>query len=107
MTRSGRAYGTKLSSSLYEADLVTGALEALAGVTRHRTLVSSISVFASNAEPGANEDAAVVGPTDPDDYAHAKVVAERATAGSVGDRSVQFIDVRDLAEWLISAEDRG
>ena len=132
----------------YEADLVTGALEALADSTQHWTLVSSVSVYASNAEPGADEDAVLVEPSDVDDYAHAKVAAERATTEVVGDRLlivrpgliagpgdmsdrfsywvsrlaqalddpvlvpdshgryVQFIDVRDLAGWLISAGHR-
>ena len=132
----------------YEADLVTGALEALAGSTQHWTLVSSVSVYASNAEPGADEDALLVEPSDLADYAHAKVAAERATTEEVGDRLlivrpgliagpgdmsdrfsywvsrlalasddsvlvpdsqgryVQFIDVRDLAGWLISAGHR-
>lgn len=70
----------------YEADLVTGALEALAGNTRHWTLVSSVSVYASNSEPGADEAAALVEPIDLDDYAHAKVAAERTTTAAVGDR---------------------
>lgn len=129
----------------YEADLVTGALDALAGATRHWTLVSSVSVYASNTEPGADEDAVLVEPSDLNDYAHAKVAAERATTQVVGDRLliarpglivgpgdtsdrfsywvsrlalasqepvlvpdvhdrfVQFIDIRDLAGWLISA----
>lgn len=133
----------------YEADLVTGALEALARSARHWTLVSSVSVYASNSEPGADEAAALVEPIDLDDYAHAKVAAERTTTAAVGDRlliarpgliagpgdpsdrfgywvsrlalarhepilvpdvaarSVQFIDVRDLAGWLISAGYRG
>ena len=133
----------------YDADLVAGALEALAGSTAHWTLVSSVSVYATNAEPGADEDAILVEPVDLDDYAQAKVAAERATMASVGDRLliarpglivgpgdmsdrfgywvsrlaaapgepvlvpnakdryVQFIDVRDLAEWLISAGKRG
>jgi nucleoside-diphosphate-sugar epimerase len=132
----------------YEADLVTEALEALAGSTQHWTIVSSVSVYASNAEPGADEDAVLVEPSDLDDFAHAKVAAERATAEAVGDRLlivrpglivgpgdmsdrfsywvsrlalasdesvlvpdtdgryVQFIDVRDLAGWIISAGDR-
>ena len=132
----------------YEADLVTGALEALAGSTQHWTLVSSVSVYASNAESGADEDAILVEPVDVGDYAHAKVAAERATTRVVGDRLlivrpglivgpgdmsdrfsywvsrlalasddsvlvpdshgryVQFIDVRDLAGWLISAGHR-
>ncbi|WP_241993020.1 NAD-dependent epimerase/dehydratase family protein [Cryobacterium frigoriphilum] len=133
----------------YDADIVAGALEALAGSTAHWTVVSSVSMYASNAEPGADEDAILVEPSNLDDYAHAKVAAERATAAAVGDRLliarpgliagpgdksdrfsywvsrlavapkeavvvpnaenryVQFIDVRDLAEWLISAGQRG
>jgi 2'-hydroxyisoflavone reductase len=127
------------------ADLVTGALEVLAGTTRHWTLVSSVSVYARNTEPGADEDAALVEPADPSNYAHAKVTAERVTIEAVGDRLliarpgiiagpgdtsdrfsywvsrlalashepvlvpdvtdrfVQFIDIRDLAGWLVSA----
>ena len=133
----------------YDRDLVAGALEALAGSTHHWTLVSSVSEYASNAEPGADEDAILVEPSNLDDYAHAKVAAESATAAAVGDRLliarpgliagpgdmsdrfsywvsrlavapeeavlvpnaedryVQFIDVRDLAGWLISAGQRG
>ena len=133
----------------YDADLVTGALEALAGNTQHWTLVSSVSVYASNSEPSADEDATLVEPTDLDNYAHAKVAAERATTKAIGDRlliarpgliagpgdtsdrfsywvsrmaltprepvlvpdvhdrAVQYIDVRDLAEWLIDAGRRG
>lgn len=134
----------------YDRDLVAGALEALAGSTHHWTLVSSVSVYASNAEPGADEDAILVEPSNLDEYAHAKVAAERATAAAVvsdrlliarpgliagpgdmsdrfsywvsrlavapeeavlvpnaEDRYVQFIDVRDLAGWLVSAGQRG
>ncbi|TFD62744.1 NAD-dependent epimerase/dehydratase family protein [Cryobacterium suzukii] len=133
----------------YEPDLITGALEALAGSTQHWTLVSSVSVYASNADPGADEDAVLVDAFDLDDYAQAKVAAEHVTAEAVGDRlliarpgliagpgdtsdrfgywvsrlalaaheavlvpdvhdrSVQFIDVRDLAAWLIGAAHRG
>lgn len=133
----------------YEADLVTGALEALADCAQHWTLVSSVSVYASNAEAGADEEAVVVEAVDFDDYAQAKVAAERVTTEAVGDhllivrpglivgpgdtsdrfsywvarlalasheavllpevrdRSVQFIDVRDLAAWLIGAGHRG
>lgn len=132
----------------YEADLVTGALEALADNADHWTLVSSVSVYASNTEPGADEDAVLVEPSDPSDYAHAKVAAERATTEAVGDRLLiarpgliagpgdtsdrfsywisrlamasnepvlvpevtdrfaQFIDIRDLTEWLVSASRR-
>ena len=121
----------------------------MAGSARRWTLVSSVSVYASNSEPGADEAATVVEPINLDDHAHAKVAAERATTAAVGDRlliarpgliagpddpsdrfgywvsrlalaghepilvpdvaarSVQFIDVRDLAGWLVSAGYRG
>lgn len=133
----------------YARDLVEGALEALANRTKHWTLVSSVSVYENNNEPGASEDAKLVDPTDQDDYAHAKVIAEQITEQAVGDRLliarpgliagpgdtsdrfsywisrfalaangkvlvsqtdgryVQFIDVRDLASWLIDAGCRG
>ncbi len=133
----------------YERDLVEGALEALASRTKHWTLVSSVSVYESNNEPGASEDAKLVDPTDPDDYAHAKVAAEQITELAVGDRLliarpgliagpgdtsdrfsywvsrlalaahgrvlvpqtegryVQFVDVRDLAAWVLDAGFRG
>ncbi|PRB68823.1 NAD-dependent epimerase/dehydratase family protein [Arthrobacter sp. MYb213] len=129
----------------YARDLVEGALEALANQTKHWTLVSSVSVYENNDEPGASEDAKLVEATDQDNYAHAKVIAEQITERAVGDRLliaragliagpgdtsdrfsywvsrfalaengqvlvprtdgryVQFIDVRDLASWLIDA----
>lgn len=125
--------------------LVLGALDALAPRTAHWTLVSTISVYASNATAGADESAGVVEPTDLSDYGQAKVAAERASAEALGDRlltaraglicgpgdpsdrfgywvarmaarptadilspqlegrSVQAIDVRDLAAWIVSA----
>ncbi|WP_394768855.1 NAD-dependent epimerase/dehydratase family protein [Lacisediminihabitans sp.] len=73
----------------YRPEFVAGALEALAARARHWTLVSTVSVYASSSEPGADESAAVVEraePVDPDDYAQAKLAAERATASAVGDR---------------------
>ncbi|TFD52234.1 NAD-dependent epimerase/dehydratase family protein [Cryobacterium frigoriphilum] len=70
----------------YDSDLVAGALEAVADSAKHWTLVSSVSVYTSNTEPDADEAAAVFEPTDPADYGHAKVAAERATAAALGDR---------------------
>src|SRR5690625_2765703 len=132
----------------YDHRLVEGALEVLSPQAGHWTLVSSVSVYASNSEPGADEDAALVEPTDPENYAHAKVAAERATEQAVGDRLliarpgliagagdasdrfsywvsrfalagtqdllvpepegrfVQYIDIRDLVDWLLSAISR-
>lgn len=63
----------------YEPELVRPAIDALADRAGHWTLVSTISVYASNDEVGADESAALVDPTDLTDYAHAKVAAERAT----------------------------
>ncbi|HEY4270134.1 MAG TPA: NAD-dependent epimerase/dehydratase family protein [Galbitalea sp.] len=126
--------------------LVTQALAALAPRAAHWTLVSTISVYASNGDTGADESAEVVEPLDLDDYGQAKVAAERASAAALGDRllaaraglicgpgdpsdrfgywvarmaaaptadilspeapgrSVQAIDVRDLASWIASAQ---
>ena len=70
----------------YDLRLVVPALEALAGRARHWTLVSTVSVYAGDAAPGADESAAVVEPLDLTDYAQAKVAAERATSARVGDR---------------------
>lgn len=70
----------------YQPELVEPALDALAGRARHWTLVSSISVYAGTDEPGTDESAELVEPTDPTDYAHAKVAAERSTAAHLGDR---------------------
>lgn len=133
----------------YKPEFVTGALKNLAERAAHWTLVSSVSVYASNRDPGAGEDAALVVPQDLEDYAHAKVAAEQASLAALGDRLliarpglivgpgdtsdrfsywvsrlalagyedvlvpeasarfVQFIDVRDLASWLVKTEGRG
>jgi 2'-hydroxyisoflavone reductase len=127
----------------HEPRLVEPALDALADRASHWTLVSSVSVYAENGLPGADETAAVVEPEDPDRYPDAKVVAERATRARIGDRLliarpgliagpddpsdrlgywlarldrggrvlvpdadgrfVQFIDVSDLARWIVRA----
>lgn len=70
----------------YDLPLVESALDALAGRARHWTFVSTVSVYAKNDEPGADESAAVVEPADLSDYGQAKVAAERGTADRVGDR---------------------
>ncbi len=48
----------------YEPELVGPALEALSLRVRHWTLVSSISVYERNDEPGADESAATVNAVD-------------------------------------------
>ena len=67
---------------------VTGALDALGARAGHWTLISSCSVYASNAEHGADESAALVEPGDDagEDYAAAKVSCERASTAVLGDR---------------------
>ncbi|WP_209559333.1 NAD-dependent epimerase/dehydratase family protein [Frigoribacterium sp. PvP032] len=75
-------------------DLVEGALDALAASARHWTLISSVSVYARDDEPGADESAELVAVDerpDPDDaapdlYAQQKAWAERASAARLGDR---------------------
>jgi 2'-hydroxyisoflavone reductase len=70
----------------YEPELVESALVALADRAQHWTLVSSVSAYANNDEPGADESANLVEPQDLSAYADAKVAAERATASRLGDR---------------------
>ncbi|WP_104180725.1 NAD-dependent epimerase/dehydratase family protein [Arthrobacter sp. B0490] len=73
----------------WNTDHVAGALEALAARAAHWTLISSCSVYASNGEPGAAEDAALVDvATDgaDDDYARAKAACEQASADVLADR---------------------
>lgn len=70
----------------YDLDFVGPALQALAPRAAHWTLVSTVSVYADNSTPGANETAALVEPLDLTMYPDAKVVAEKATAERIGDR---------------------
>jgi 2'-hydroxyisoflavone reductase len=70
----------------YQPDLVEPALNALASHAAHWTLVSSVSVYSSNDEPGANETARLVEPQDLSQYADAKVAAERSSGEALEDR---------------------
>jgi 2'-hydroxyisoflavone reductase len=70
----------------YEPDLVGPALDALVDRAAHWTLVSSVSVYARNDQPGADESAALVESADPSQYPDAKVAAERASAARLGAR---------------------
>jgi len=66
--------------------LVAPALDALADRAAHWTLVSTVSVYADNDEPRADESARLVEPRDPSAYADAKVLAERTTRLRLGSR---------------------
>jgi 2'-hydroxyisoflavone reductase len=63
---------------------VAGALEALSARAAHWTTVSTISVYARTDRAGDDEDAPVVEPVDPTQYADAKVAGERATRRARG-----------------------
>ncbi|WP_339620823.1 NAD-dependent epimerase/dehydratase family protein [uncultured Salinibacterium sp.] len=65
---------------------VESALQSLAAHAAHWTFVSTVSVYERNDEPDADEHARVVDPVDLDDYAHAKVAAELASARHRGER---------------------
>jgi hypothetical protein len=70
----------------YDPGLVEPALDALADTAAHWTLVSTVSVYARNDEPDADESAALVEPADLAEYADAKVQAERSTGRRLGSR---------------------
>lgn len=70
----------------YEPTIVDSALDTLAERAAHWTLVSTVSVYARNDEPGADESAAVVEPRNLAQYPDAKVAVEQRSAAAVGDR---------------------
>lgn len=70
----------------YEPLLVDSALNALAHRTKHWTLVSSISVYASPWVAGGTETDALVEPRDLTLYPDAKVAAEHKSRLALGDK---------------------
>ncbi len=69
-----------------DPSLVESALDTLASRARHWTFVSTVSVYARNDEPDADESAELLRPHDLNEYGEAKVAAEQATVHRLADR---------------------
>jgi 2'-hydroxyisoflavone reductase len=70
----------------WDHTIALGALNALATRAAHWTLISTVSVYASNSTLGADETDPLLEPDDLEDYGKAKVAVERASTALLGDR---------------------
>lgn len=149
----GRRWDAVVDTSGYVPRVVTMSAEKLADAAEHYTFVSSLSVYKSMAEPGADETAEVgtledpateevtgetygplkaaceqaaeaampgrvlnvragliVGEHDPTDrftyWAHRVAEGGDVLAPGRPEQRVAFIDVRDLAEWIVRSAER-
>jgi 2'-hydroxyisoflavone reductase len=149
----GRRWDAVVDTCGYFPRVVRMSAEKLAGSVEHYTFVSSLSVYASMAEPGIDESAPVamlddptveevtgetygalkalceaevesampgramivragliVGPHDPTDrftyWVHRVAAGGEVLAPGRPDATVSFIDVRDLAEWIVRGSER-
>ncbi|MFC8682985.1 NAD-dependent epimerase/dehydratase family protein [Microbacterium ureisolvens] len=69
---------------------VAAAVDALSARAKHWTYISTVSVYASNDEPGADESAELLAPAGPDEdeeYGQAKVRAEASVRAALGHRA--------------------
>lgn len=78
----GRAFDAVLDVTAYEAADVRALAAAVPDA--HHVLVSSVSVYGSDVQPGADES---LPPAPDDDYGRGKLEAERALAAAHGERA--------------------
>jgi 2'-hydroxyisoflavone reductase len=127
----GRSWDAVIDTCGYVPRVVRASARLLADAVGHYTFISSISVYSDDIAPGADEGAQVrelkvlceraaeetmpgrvlnvrpgliSGPHDPTDrftYWPRRVAGGEVLAPDHEERKVQYIDVRDLASWIV------